>query len=94
MRDFIQQLETEEAQNRLPLVLSLKKTELLQVAEHYACAVSSSKTTAEIQRVVIEQLINEKILQEGERTDEEDSEHLDGEETETIALRKLEFDRE
>ena len=39
-------------------------------------------------------MINEKILQEGERTDEEDSEHLDGEETETIALRKLEIDRE
>ena len=49
---------------------------------------------AEIQRVVIEQLINEKILQEGARTDEEDSEHLDGEETETIALRKLESNRE
>ena len=92
MRDCIQQLETEEAQSRLPLVLSLKKTELLQVAEHYTCVVSSSKTKSEIQRVVIEKLINEKILQEGERTDEEDSEQVDGEATETIALRKLEID--
>ena len=39
-------------------------------------------------------MINEKILQEGGRTDEEDSEHLDGEETETITFRKLEIDRE
>ena len=87
---FVEQFEGEEQQDRLPLLLRLKKSQLIAVAEHYDCAVSSSKTKGEIQKVLIQYLVDEEILPEIEE-DEDDEEDV-GRQDQMLALKRLELE--
>ena len=63
-------VETFTASPSVETLNSLKKTELLQLAEYYSLATSTSMGKSQIKRILLTNLVEEEIILSSEVTDE------------------------